>query len=174
VHWLCITKSGGYVLKLHVRTAQLAVTALPVSFPCSPAAEWGMDYLLATAAAGGELLMVLVADSRKKNNISAWVQTATKPMAKWKQRAQVVMENEAMLRFRNTHRSGSFNVKLHWFAERSGLVLFSSSVYGEFWLDLRSMEIVRWFPGYPELFGTRSLPYEMDLSSWVPTFTSTI
>ncbi|PVH65380.1 hypothetical protein PAHAL_2G478800 [Panicum hallii] len=161
----------GYVLKLHIRTAQVAVTALPVSFPCPAAHEWGIDYLLATTAAGGEV-MVLVADSWKKKNISAWVQT--KPTAKWTQRPQVVMENEAMLRFRNMRWSGTFHVKLHWFAERSGFVLLSSNLYGEFWLDLRSMEIVRWCPGAPDQHGARSLPYEMDLSSWVPTFSSTI
>ncbi|PUZ73331.1 hypothetical protein GQ55_2G466000 [Panicum hallii var. hallii] len=171
VHWLCVTNSGGYVLKLHIRTAQVAVTALPVSFPCPAAHEWGIDYLLATTAAGGEV-MVLVADSWKKKNISAWVQT--KPTAKWTQRPQVVMENEAMLRFRNMRWSGTFHVKLHWFAERSGFVLLSSNLYGEFWLDLRSMEIVRWCPGAPDQHGARSLPYEMDLSSWVPTFSSTI
>ncbi|RLN35854.1 hypothetical protein C2845_PM03G15450 [Panicum miliaceum] len=168
VHWLCVTNSGCYVLKLHVRTARAVVTALPMSFPCLAAHEWGVDYLLATTAAGGEL-MVLVADSRKKNNIYAWVQT--KPTAKWTQRPQVVMEYRAMLRFRNMRWSGTFDVKLRWFAERSGLVLLSSHGYGDFWLDLRSMEIVRWFPGAP---GARSLPYEMDLASWVPTFSSTI
>ncbi|RLM86316.1 hypothetical protein C2845_PM04G33260 [Panicum miliaceum] len=170
VHWLCVTNSGGYVLKLHIRTAQVAVTALPVSFPCPAAHEWGIDYLLATTAAGGEV-MVLVADGWNKN-ISAWVQT--KPTAKWTQRPQVVVENEAMLRFRNMRWSGTFHVKLHWFAERSGLVLLSSNGYGEFWLDLRSMEIVRWCPGSPDQHGAGSLPYEMDLSSWVPTFSGTI
>ncbi|OEL17019.1 hypothetical protein BAE44_0021963, partial [Dichanthelium oligosanthes] len=132
VHWLCVTRSGGYVLKLHIRTAQVMVTTLPVSFPCSGR---GIDYLLATAKAAGDL-MVLVADSKK---ISAWVQQ-TKPMAKWKQRPQVVMENEEMPAFRNTRRLGSFHVQLHWFPERSGLILFSSHD-GEFWLDLRSTEI---------------------------------
>ncbi|CAN6206179.1 unnamed protein product [Urochloa humidicola] len=173
VHWLCVTKTAGYVLRLHIRTAQVTVTTLPVSFPCS---KIGIDYLLATSGGGGEL-MVLVADGTKnKNNICAWAQTTTKPtMAKWKQRPQVVVASEAMLRFRNARWSGTFYVHLHWFAERSGFVLFSCGVEGEFWLDLRSMEIVRWFPGSPVLYrSTECLPYEMDLASWVPIFTSTI
>ncbi|CAL5085289.1 unnamed protein product [Urochloa decumbens] len=170
VHWLCVTKSAGYVLKLHVRTAQVNVTTLPVSFPCYEFG-FGVDYLLAMA--GGGELMVLVADG-KNNNISAWAQTKPQ-MAKWKQRPQVVMENEVLLRFSNARWSGTFNVQLHWFAERSGLVLLSSFGYGEFWLDLRSMEIVRWFPGSPDLhYRTECLPYEMDLASWVPTFSNTI
>ncbi|CAL5084554.1 unnamed protein product [Urochloa decumbens] len=172
VYWLCVTKSAAYVLNLHISTAQVTVTTLPVSFPCS---DKGIDYLLATATAGGGELMVLVADG-KKNNICAWAQTR-KPtmMAKWKQRPQVVVESEAMLRFRNARWSATFHVYLHWFAERSGLVLFSCGIDGEFWLDLRSMEIVRWFPGSPDLYrSTECLPYEMDLASWVPTFSSTI
>ncbi|CAN6185675.1 unnamed protein product [Urochloa humidicola] len=117
--------------------------------------------------------MVLVADGNK-NNISAWAQM-TKPMAKWKQRPQVAMESEAMLRFSNARWSGTFHVHLHWFAERSGLVLFSCGTYGEFLMDLRSMEIVRWFPSSPALYrSTECLPYEMDLASWVPTFSSRI
>jgi len=112
--------------------------------------------------------------TNKNMNISAWVQQTTKPMAKWKQQPQVVVENEAMARFRNTPLLGTWDVKLHWFAERSGLVLLRCTGYGIFWLDLRSMELVRWFPGAPAPYGARNLPYEMDLSSWVPTFTSTI
>ncbi|CAN6169144.1 unnamed protein product [Urochloa humidicola] len=174
-HWLCVTDSGGCVLKFQITRprglviTQVAVMLLPVSFPCSD--DRGIDYLLATATAGGKELMVLVADGNK-NNISAWVQT--NPMAKWKQRPQVVMENEAMLRFRNVPWSGTFHVRLHWFAGRSGLVLFSSSGYGEFLLDLQSMEIVRWFPGSPDLDRNGCLPCEIDLASWVPTFSSTI
>ena len=60
MHWLCLTTSGGYVLKLHIRTAQVTVTALPVSFPCSSASGWGTDYLMATATAGRELMVVVL------------------------------------------------------------------------------------------------------------------
>ncbi|KAG2638900.1 hypothetical protein PVAP13_2NG623100 [Panicum virgatum] len=59
VHWLCLTTSGGYVLKLHIRTSQVTVMALPVSFPCSSASGWGTDYL-ATATAGRELMVLVL------------------------------------------------------------------------------------------------------------------
>ncbi|CAL5084553.1 unnamed protein product [Urochloa decumbens] len=168
VHWLCVTnKSAAYVLKLHIRTAQVTMTALPVSFPCSD--DRGIDYLLATR--GGGELMVLVAANDK---ISAWVQT-DKPTAGWKQRTRAVVDEDAMRRFRITGWFGPFRVRLHWFAERSGLVLFTSNGYGCFWLDVRSMKIVRLVHGGAGiLHRTGCLPYEMDLSSWVPTFTSTI
>ena len=164
-HWLCVTESRIFVLKLQMRAAQAAVrvTMLPKSFP-RPNAVIGTQthYLLATSVAAGEELPVLVADTVK---ISCWVQT--KPTGKWERRPQVVVypHHEAMLRFRA-------KLQLHWFAERSGLVLFSCDGYGDFWLDHRSMKIVRWFPGDPP--GVTRFPYEMDLSSWVPTFTSSI
>jgi len=152
-----------------MRAAQAAVrvTMLPKSFP-RPDAVIGTHYLLATSVAAGEELAVLVADSEK---ISCWVQT--KPTGKWELRPQVVMHeyHEVMLWLRSRRSLGSFRAQLHWFAERSGLVLFSSDGYGDFWLDHRSMEIVRWFPDAPVLHGVTRLPYE-DLSSWVPTFTS--
>jgi hypothetical protein len=173
VHWLCLTDAASYVLRLNIRTtpAQVTVTTLPASFP-RPNNDYRMsiDYLLATVTAGGSL-MVLVADREK---ISAWVQNATKPTAKWKPRPEVVLEYEAFLRFRSIAWSGTFLVRLHWFAERSGFLLVNAGVqYGFFLLDLRSKKIVQWFSGRRlNSFHTVLVPYEMDLSSWVPTFTS--
>ncbi|CAD6216775.1 unnamed protein product [Miscanthus lutarioriparius] len=154
VHWLCVTDAASYVLMLNIRTtpAQVSVTTLPVSFP-RPNNKVSLDYLLATATAGGSM-MVLVADGDK---ISAWVQTATKPTAKWKPRPEVVVEYEALLRFRNVAWPGSFHVRLHWFDERSGFVLvYVGFTYGYFWLDLRSKKIVRCFSD-PRLTATSVL-----------------
>ena len=59
------------------------------------------------------------------------------------------------------------------FAESSGIVLITAC-NGFFWLDLRSMKIVRWFSERRVLYTTQNIPYEMSLTAWVPTFNSTL
>ncbi|KAL6657127.1 hypothetical protein ACP70R_004907 [Stipagrostis hirtigluma subsp. patula] len=167
VHWLC----GRSVLKLHGREARVTTTTLPASFP-DPERPWPIRRLLAVSADGN--LLVLVADDEK---ISAWEQS--RHTAIWRPRPWVVIENEEILRFNNVvglieRRSTSpVTIHLKWFAERSGAVLIGTYEYGFFWLDLRSMKIVRWFLDPKINSGTVHCPLEWGLSSWVPTFSCT-
>ncbi|CAN6206384.1 unnamed protein product [Urochloa humidicola] len=180
VHWLCLTDIWSYVLMLHVgvgaaavAAARVNVTTLPASFPSVEDA----GYLLATTSAGGNPA-VLVADGER---ISAWEQSKHTKM--WKQRPEVVIENEAILGFHNVaewveddfrRRWTKFHhAKLVWFAERSGMVLIRISTYGLLWLDLRSKKIVRGFSDPRIQYSTTYCPYEVDFKSWVPTFDST-
>jgi hypothetical protein len=92
VHWLCLTNSAGYVLKLRVRAGaaarpRLAVTRLPDSYPYNSVGR--IHHLLATMEAGGGRPAVLVADGEK---ISAWTQSTR---CKWNEQPQVVIEYEA-------------------------------------------------------------------------------
>ncbi|OEL17018.1 hypothetical protein BAE44_0021962 [Dichanthelium oligosanthes] len=170
VHWLCLTDTGAYALKLHVRAAQVTVTTLPESVPQSH--NWWHEPLLATSSAGGSPV-VLFADGGK---VLAWAQS--KQTAKWKPQPQVVVETEAMLRFLDSAGGTKPSVwttselDLVWFAERSGAVLIRMSHDHFFWLDLQSMEIVRWFSDRRIMYGAQHCPYEMNLSDWVPTFSS--
>ncbi|KAL6657419.1 hypothetical protein ACP70R_005199 [Stipagrostis hirtigluma subsp. patula] len=168
VHWLCLTTAAGYVLKLHVETSQVTLTKLPATVP---GVGWQVHHLLAATSPGGRLVVLVT----KEEKISAWVQPKHTPAARWKQQPEVVIEHEAIWRFagmgsleERRRRYGSTPVYLEWFAERSGVVLVRMQGCGYFLLDLRSMEIVRWFSvWHPTL-----LPYEMDLANWAPTFTS--
>ncbi|KAM3317801.1 hypothetical protein ACQJBY_035488 [Aegilops geniculata] len=177
-HWLCLTDKGDYVLKLQVRLVeQVTVTMLPENFPRG---GW-YHQLLATSSAGG-CLIVLVTDGDK---ISAWAQS--KQTGKWQRRPRVVIETETILRFLD-EAGGSrpppsqwevkHEIKLLWFAERSGTVLIkvliNMSTVGYFWLNLQSMKIVRWFSDRGEEYPTGNMPYEMSLAAWVPTFSSTL
>ncbi|KAK3125940.1 hypothetical protein QOZ80_7BG0611680 [Eleusine coracana subsp. coracana] len=171
VHWLCLTDAGSYVIKLHVKSAQVTmVSELPETFPCD---RWQIQHLLATTSPGGSPV-VLVNDVDGK--VSAWSQS--KQTFKWKQRPQLVVDRERLVRFavsvggRRPHEY--YKVRLHWFAERSGVVLVEIQYCGFFWVDLRTMEIVRWFSDPLIEYATVCCPYEIDLSSWVPTFSSTI
>ncbi|OEL33375.1 hypothetical protein BAE44_0005608 [Dichanthelium oligosanthes] len=152
VHWLCPTHSAGYVLKLRVRAAaaaaapRLTVTKLPESYPYNSKGQ--AKHLLATMAAGGSPA-VLVADGEK---ISAWTQS--KNTASWNPQPQVVIEYEAISRFLGSVGEGSQlqqlqalptqQVNLDWFSVRTGVVLIRMHDYYLLWLDLQSMEIVRW------------------------------
>ncbi|TVU37386.1 hypothetical protein EJB05_10698, partial [Eragrostis curvula] len=172
VHWLCLTDKTSYILKLQVREAKVTITALPATFP-RPATSmekrtlynYHIDYLLVAASPCGSL-MVLVADRMK---ISAWMQE--KQTAKWKQKAQDVVKNDD-IPSEKTH--STFDIRLLWFAERSGIVLVYLICYGFFWLDLRSMEIVRQFKYRAAVYSANDHPYEMHLSSWTPTFSAAI
>ena len=150
---------------------------LPENFPCG---GW-CHQLLATSSAGG-CLIVLVTDGDK---ISVWAQA--KQTGKWQRRPRVVIETETILQFLD-EAGGSrpppsqwevkHEIKLLWFAQRSGTVLIkvliNMSTVGYFWLNLQSMKIVRWFSDRGEEYPTGNMPYEMNLAAWVPTFSSTL
>ncbi|RLN33510.1 hypothetical protein C2845_PM03G15440 [Panicum miliaceum] len=181
VHWLCLTHTGSYVLMLRVGAARVTVTTLPASFPRAPAVPHAgsssniqhYSYLLATTSAGGSPV-VLVGDDKR---ILAWSQSTHSKI--WKQRPWVVIEKEAILRFddkvgERLDRSArtTAQIELESFAERNGAVLIRISKCGFFWLDLQSKKIVRRFPN-PRSERTKvPFSYEMCLSSWVPTFSS--
>ncbi|TVU37375.1 hypothetical protein EJB05_10686, partial [Eragrostis curvula] len=168
VHWLCLTDAASYVLKIKPQTSIVTVTTLPASFPNTIR----HSYLLVTMAAAGGTPVMLVADHDK---ITAWAQA--KRTAKWAKEPQVVAECEAILRllqYQDGWRQSiladqNLHVHLMWFAQRSGIVLVTIDARGSFWLDLRSMKIVR---SSRTLNGDANYPYEMDLASWVPTFSS--
>jgi len=125
---------------------------------------------------------VLVADGDK---ISAWTQSTR---FKWNEQPQLVIQlqdaisrllgsvgDERLLKPTPSWMSPREHVILEWFAERSGIVLIRrmrDKYY--FWLDLQSMEIVRWSRdpriGYTAMY----CPCEMDLTTWVPTFSSSL
>lgn len=184
VHWLCLTNTAGYVLKLRVRAApppRLAVTKLPERVPYN--GGWQIQYLLVTMEAGGSPAVV-VAD---KDKISAWTQS--KHSARWNQQPQVVIECKAMSRLlanvvdEERHR----RLMYHWqfvqratnlvgFAERSGIVLIKINVYDDcfFWLDLQSKQIVNCFTDPNISYKDVYCPYEMGLSNWVPSFSASL
>ncbi|CAD6222726.1 unnamed protein product [Miscanthus lutarioriparius] len=167
VHWLCLTDSGSYMLMLHVRAARVNVTALPVSFPRDGKNiqyDRRHQYLLAMATAGGNPV-VLVADA---DRISAWEQSKHTKM--WKPRPQVVIENETMLRFMRD----KCVPRLELFGEKSGALLLRIDGCCLLWLDLHTKKILRCFSLDRLLYAEVYCPYEMDLSSWVPTFNSAV
>ncbi|KAJ1280863.1 hypothetical protein BS78_04G264800 [Paspalum vaginatum] len=94
MHWLCLTDSAGYVLKLRVRAAappRLTVTNLPESFPYNDVRyRWYVQHLMVTMAAGGSQA-VLVTDMEK---ISVWTQS--KHTGRWSQQPQVVIDYAAI------------------------------------------------------------------------------
>ncbi|KAI4963540.1 hypothetical protein ZWY2020_011404 [Hordeum vulgare] len=169
VHWLAMSDTSAYLLKLHVKTAHLTVTMLPKSFGCT---EWD-SHLLATSSAGATLI-VLVTDGLK---IWAW----SKQTSKWQQRPEAVTDKDAISRFLDKEGRGNNQVIMRGkgtlglvcFAERSGIVLITSGCTF-FWLDLRSMEIVRCFSDSRLKDMDKNIPYEVNLTEWVPTFRSTL
>ncbi|CAL5085279.1 unnamed protein product [Urochloa decumbens] len=183
VHWLCLTDKAGYVLKLCVGAAaaapRLTVTKLPGSYPYNSKRK--TQHLLATMEAGGSPA-VLVADGDK---ISAWIQS--KHTARWNQKPQVVIKYEEISRFIGdpdeesrlaqvwVWRTQEHKVSLVWFAERSGIVLIRMYDDYLFWLDLQSMKILR-CSSDPRICRNKFMyrPCEMDLTTWVPTFSSSL
>ncbi|KAK3125941.1 hypothetical protein QOZ80_7BG0611690 [Eleusine coracana subsp. coracana] len=171
VHWLCLTSRGSYVLMLHVKAGRVTLTNLPPKFPrVKSQQQWHIRYLLATDSLCGNLI-VLVSDHEK---ISMWVQS--KHTKIWKDQPQVVIMNEDILRFDNASdslegRPETVLADLVWFSETSGAVLLKiCDCY--FWLNLQSKKIVRQFSDRQVQYVY--CPYEMKLSSWVPTFSSRI
>ncbi|KAF8726395.1 hypothetical protein HU200_019859 [Digitaria exilis] len=162
-----------YVFKLDVGDGEaeagmsLTSTTLPPSFriECDHP-RIGPQQILLAATAAGRPVVVLVANHGR---ISAW--TMSEDGKGWADQPQVVIENEAMTRFGNVHESSSDlgMVQLEWFAERSGVVQVTTKSCGFFWLHLQSRKIIRHF--FPGSLYTRSCPYEIDLSSWVPNLT---
>jgi hypothetical protein len=167
------------MLMLHVRAARVNVMALPASFPRDGKNNHRYDqryqyhyhpyderhqYLLATATAGGNPI-VLVADA---DRISAWEQSKHTEM--WKPRPQVVIENETMLRFMRN----KCVPRLELFGEKSGALLLRIPGCCLLWLDLHTKKILRCFSLDRLLYAEVYCLYEMDLSSWVPTFNSAV
>ncbi|CAD6216776.1 unnamed protein product [Miscanthus lutarioriparius] len=194
VHWLYLTDVGSYVLMLHVRAARVSETALPASFPRGDA-PGRRSYLLATDSAGGSPV-VLVADAENKN-IRAWEQCKRTKTKLWKARPQVVIEREAILGFNDevkeavlrcnddmvkifgreggTRRTRTMcGPELLWFGERSGAVLLETHGCCLLWMGLHPKKIVRCFSSERRLSYKVYCPCEVDLSSWVPTFSSAV
>ncbi|KAK3127949.1 hypothetical protein QOZ80_7AG0580540 [Eleusine coracana subsp. coracana] len=172
LYWMCLTGNGSYVLMLHVKAKRLTPTMLPTRFPhLIPGAN--TSYLLATNSVCGSPI-VLVADDEK---ISMWVQC--KHTARWKEQPQIVIKNDDILQFDNVSdslegRPWKVYLELVCFSERSGAVLIRIRNWCLFWLDLQSKKIVRWFADRRVNSASMYCPYEMDLSSWVPSFNSTL
>ncbi|KAL6896936.1 hypothetical protein ACP4OV_007508 [Aristida adscensionis] len=155
VHWLYLTTTAGYVLKLHAGAGRVSVSALPESFPLPESdlyPNWRTRYLLATAAAAGGSPAVLVADAEK---ISAWAQEK-RVSGRWKTQPQVVVTKETIMAY------GARAMPLHLasFAERSGVVLVRINACHYLLLELRSMAIVSELK--VSLYPTVDCPYEMD------------
>ncbi|CAN6353223.1 unnamed protein product [Urochloa humidicola] len=155
VHWLYWQgRTTYYVLKLHVSAAlRVTVAELPESFrsTCSYL-RWKTPQILLATSPAGRSLTVLVASN---DVIYAWSQS----------------ERTLIKDFGAMNLSLGKRVRLEWFAERSGVVLLvapdSSST---FLLDLQSKDIIKSSSSSTILSGG-TFPYEMDASSWAPTFT---
>ncbi|XBH75432.1 hypothetical protein VPH35_102191 [Triticum aestivum] len=170
VHWICQTDTRSYVLRLRVKAAKVLVTKLPKGF----AHNEEHQKLLATSSVSGDVLVLVAHDDK----ISAWAQS--QHTAKWKQRPHVVINmTETILRFLDKAGGSCIpptkpvKFNLVWFAQRSGIVLINACS-GSFWLDLQSTEIVRWFSDNRVPYTTQNIPFEMSLTAWVPTFSSTL
>ncbi|CAL4896441.1 unnamed protein product [Urochloa decumbens] len=171
VHWLCLTDTASYILTLHAvgAAAQVTSTRLPARI-YGACREAQLHHMVLASMSPGGRPVVLVADS---DRISMWAQH--EHSARWKERPETVVDKEAVERYTQT--GGLMGrwigvPQLEWFAERSGVVLFRFISFGGwFWLDLRSMEVVRWFhPGFSWIPTSISFPCEIDLASWAPTF----
>lgn len=156
VHWLYHLDRTYYVLKVHLKAARVSFTDLPKSFhvACRSLRDTRAQILLATSPPLGRSPMVLVAD---KGMISGWVQSER--TRKWSKQPQFIVKDcwAAM-------KAGVRSMRLEWFAERSGVVLVTapdSSIL----LDLRSKSMTKCCSS------SSTIAYEMDVSSWVPTFT---
>jgi hypothetical protein len=94
----------------------------------------------------------------------------------------VLIEREAILRFDDEMpkifgEEGTTGARmtcfpeLVWFGERSGAVLLRTPSCCLLWLDLHSKKIVRCFSSDRRMSDAKMYcPYEVDSSSWVPTF----
>ncbi|CAN6349253.1 unnamed protein product [Urochloa humidicola] len=180
LYWLCRSDTSYYVFKFKLAAVGEAAAAEVVTATELPASFHGAygratagrkNMLLATkpAACGKKLcLCVLVVGDGGK--ISVWSQSGGgggSPPARWGERPEAVIRIDAVMDL--TSWVGRY--RLEWFAERSGVVLIMVAPGSRcFWLDLRSREIFRRSSGPWTVESGTSCPYEMDLSSWVPTF----
>ncbi|RLM98232.1 hypothetical protein C2845_PM06G13210 [Panicum miliaceum] len=183
VHWLCRSDTSYYIFKLDVgaasAAAQVTATKLPASFHAAyGSAAAGRKHILLATKPTCRNLCVLVTDD--DTMISIWSQSGCSP-ARWGERPEAVIKIDGMMTFTRWVGNAKFQfqiqeaskgkVRLEWFAERSGVVLISAAGSRYFWLDLRSREIFRCSSsGLWTVETAMSCPYEMDVSSWVPTF----
>nr|CAB3463386.1 unnamed protein product [Digitaria exilis] len=160
VHWLYHLDRTYYVLKAHLRAARVTFTELPKSFhvACRSLRDATEQILLVTSPPSGRSLMVLVANG---GMISAWAQSER--TGKWsKQPHFIVKDCGAAMKA-----GGDLGtMRLQWFAERSGIVLVAAPDSSTFLLDLQSKGMTECSSS-----GSSAIAYEMDVSSWVPTFT---
>ncbi|KAF8726399.1 hypothetical protein HU200_019863 [Digitaria exilis] len=171
VHWLCHQRLGMvdyYVVRLHVSADdddgdyRISVTKLPKSFhrACSSFNGATSRMVLATAEAGRRPI-VLVASG---GVISVWAQSS-ELTGEWRKQPDLIVDCEAM------HGICTLtSVRFLWFAERSGLVLLAAPDSSTFLLDLQSKKITKYCSSSSRIISKTSVPYEMDPSSWVPTF----
>jgi len=158
VQWLYHLNRSYYVLKLHVGAARVTFTELPKSFhrACRslPPRDRTAQILMATSPSGRSPVVLVV----NYDIVSAWAQSER--TGKWTKWPELVRDCGVM-----KGRVGS--LRLEWFAERSGVVLVAAPDSKTFLLDLRSKDISKCC--YSSASST--IAYEMDVSSWVPTFT---
>ncbi|CAN6340016.1 unnamed protein product [Urochloa humidicola] len=152
-----------HVLKLHVgATLRVTMAELPESFHSTcRSLRWKTWQILLATSPAGRSLTVLVASN---DVIYAWSQSER--TGRWKKQPELIKDFGAM------KLSLGKRVRLEWFAERSGVVLLvapdSSST---FLLDLQSKDIIKSSSSSTIILSGGTFPYEMDASSWAPTFT---
>nr|CAB3459700.1 unnamed protein product [Digitaria exilis] len=151
-----------YVLKAHLRAARVTFTELPKSFhvACRSLRDAREQILLVTSPPLGRSPMVLVANN---GMISAWAQSER--TGKWSKQPHFIVKDCGAAMKAGDDLIGS--MRLDWFAERSGIVLVAApDTSMSFLLDLQSK-------GMTECCSSSSstIAYEMDVASWVPTFT---
>ncbi|TVU51476.1 hypothetical protein EJB05_02908, partial [Eragrostis curvula] len=138
LHWLCRSDKLYYIVKLHVDSAQVTITELPVSFHQeygSAAAERKQLLLATTPAAGSRRLCVYAADGHK---ISVWAQSERDPSRWTRQPRMEIFKRDVVTRFGWDDRAAwerMRTVRLEWFSDRSGSVLFDMPSQGLFILD---------------------------------------
>lgn len=143
-----------YIVELHVDSAQVTTTELPASFRREYgglAAAW-KQLLLARTSPKSNRLCVFAMENEK---ISVWAQSKH-DSSRWTKQLQMETEFDT--------------AKLEWFSDRSGIILVEAPGHGLYMLDVRSRKVVRsssgsWRPSV-------NCPYEMDVSSWVPSFSN--
>ncbi|KAK3136385.1 hypothetical protein QOZ80_5BG0433190 [Eleusine coracana subsp. coracana] len=173
LHWLCRSDKLYYIVKLHVESAQVTSSELPVRFH----REYGgfaaakKQILLATTSAGSGTLCVFVAEKEK---ITVWAQSK-RDSSRWTKQPQMEVEYDATMCCETEGRmprERPWTVKLEWFSDRSGAMLMEAPGHGFCMLDVRSKKVFGWPPLLGYCWGADvNCPYDMDISSWVPTFT---
>ncbi|TVU00372.1 hypothetical protein EJB05_54193, partial [Eragrostis curvula] len=147
LHWLCRSDKLYYIVKLHVESAMVTTTELPMSFhqEYGSTAAARKQLLLATkpSVAGSRRLCVFAADSDK---ISVWAQSERDP-SRWTRQPQMEIKRELITLFGWDDRlvqERMRTVRLEWFSDRSGSMLFDVPGEGCYMLDVRSKKIVGW------------------------------
>ncbi|KAF8658217.1 hypothetical protein HU200_059439 [Digitaria exilis] len=119
VHWLYHLDRTYYVLKAHLRAARVTFTELPKSFhvACRSLRDAREQILLVTSPPLGRSPMVLVANN---GMISAWAQSER--TGKWSKQPHFIVKDCGAAMKAGDDLIGS--MRLDWFAERSGIVLY--------------------------------------------------